>query len=181
MSDDREVTFIEAEGSSGFKWFLLGAALGAGLGLLLAPQSGERTRRDIGRKVKRLQRQAGEKLEEFADEVQDRGKRIRESADEFIEEVEDRGRRVKASAEDFVDDLADEVRDTRRRVKASAEDFVVDVADEVRDTRRRVERNASSARDELERRLADARARRRAAIDADDAAASAEADAADTE
>jgi gas vesicle protein len=145
MSNDREVTVIEAESGSGFKWFLLGAAVGAGLGLLFAPQSGERTRRDITRKARHLKRQAGEKLEDFAEEVQDRGKRIKESAEDFIEEVEDRGRRVKATAVDFVDDLTDEVRDTRRRV----------------------EHNASSARDELERRLAEARARRRAAIAAD--------------
>lgn len=159
MSDDREVTFIEAEGSSGFKWFLLGAALGAGLGLLLAPQSGERTRRDISRRAVRLKREAAGKLEEFAGEVESRGKRIKESAVDFMDEVEERG----------------------RRVKATAEDFVVDVADEVRDSRRRVERNASSARDELERRLADARARRRAAIAADDATAGAETDADETE
>ena len=146
MSDEREVTIIEAEGASGVKWFLLGAALGAGLGLLLAPQSGERTRRDITRKARQLQRQAGEKLGELADEVEDRGRQIKESAEELIDEVEDRGRRVRASAEDFVEELADGVRETHRRV----------------------ERKASTARDELDRRLADARARRRAALAADE-------------
>lgn len=145
MSNDREVTLIEAEGGSGFKWFLLGAALGAGFGLLLAPQSGERTRRDISRKARRLKREAGERIEDFADEVQDRGRRIKESAEEIIEDVGERGRRVKRSAKHFVEEVADEVRDTRRRV----------------------EDNALSARDELERRLADARARRRAAIAGD--------------
>lgn len=159
MSDDREVTFIETEGSSGFKWFLLGAALGAGLGLLLAPQSGERTRRDLTRKARQLKRQAGEKIGELADDVEDRGKQIKESAAEFIDDIEDRGRRVRASAEDFVEDLADGVRETHRRV----------------------ERNASSARDELDRRLADARARRRAALAADDAVANEEPDADATE
>lgn len=125
--EDREYTVIESDGGSGFKWFLLGAALGAGLGLLLAPQSGERTRRDIGRKARRLKREAAERIEDLVDDVQDRGRRVKESAEELVE----------------------------------------DVAGEVRGARRRVERTASSARDELERRLMDARARRRAAIGAD--------------
>ncbi len=146
MSDDREVTIIEAEGASGFKWFLVGAAFGAGLALLLAPQSGERTRRDLSRNARRLKRQAGAKLEEFADEIEDRGRQIKESAAEFIEEVEDRGRSARASAEDFVEEVADGVRDTHRRI----------------------ERKASNARDELDRRLAEARARRRAALSPDE-------------
>lgn len=126
MRDDREVTIVEGE-SSGVKWFLLGAVLGAGLGLLFAPQSGERTRRDITRKARRLKTRAGEALEDAAEEIQDRG----------------------------------------RRLKASVEDWAEEVGDEVRDGKKAIERTASNARDELERRLADARARRRATVAAD--------------
>jgi len=44
---------------------LIGAVLGAGLGLLLAPQSGSRTRRQLRNMVE----DAGERVGEFADDA----------------------------------------------------------------------------------------------------------------
>jgi gas vesicle protein len=124
-NDDHDVTYVEQESGSTAKWFLFGALLGAGLGLLFAPQSGERTRRDISRRAMKLRREAEDRF------------------DDVIDEVETRGRKVKAQVEDWVEEVGDGVREGRRTM----------------------ERTANSARDELERRLADARARRRAAID----------------
>jgi gas vesicle protein len=122
--DEQDITYIEQDSGSTAKWFLFGAVLGAGLGLLFAPQSGERTRREISRRARRLQREA----------------------------------------EDTFDDVVEEVGNRGRKAKARVEEWAEDVADEVREGRRTIERTANSARDELERRLADARARRRAAV-----------------
>jgi len=130
VRDDREVTVIESDSGSGLRWFVLGAAIGAGLGLLFAPQTGERTRRDLVRRGRKLRAQAEDTLDELGEELQVRGKRIKES----------------------VEELADEV------------------VEEVRDGKRKLERTATTAREELERRLADARARARAAVAADGAA-----------
>lgn len=127
-TSDQDVTYVEQDSGSTAKWFLFGALLGAGLGLLFAPQSGERTRRDISRRARKLRRDA------------------EETFDEVIDEVETRGRKVKAQVEEWVEDVGDEVREGRRTL----------------------ERTANSARDELERRLADARARRRASVDVPD-------------
>jgi gas vesicle protein len=129
-----DVTVIETDSGATVKWFLLGALIGAGAGILLAPQSGERTRRDLARRAKRLRDDAEDRLEEFGDEIQSRG----------------------------------------RKIKGAVEDWADDVKEEVRDGKRAIVRTADNARDELERRLADARARRRAAVaegvadDADD-------------
>ncbi len=123
-NDEHDITYIEQDSGSTAKWFLFGAVLGAGLGLLFAPQSGERTRREISRRAKRLQQDA------------------EDSFDDVVEEVGNRGRKAKARVEEWAEDVADEVREGRRTI----------------------ERTANSARDELERRLADARARRRAAV-----------------
>lgn len=130
MRDDRDVTVIETDSGSGLKWFLLGAAIGAGLGLLLAPQSGERTRRDLA----------------------------------------SRGRTLRARAEETFEDLSDELQTRGRKLKDTVEEFADEVIDEVKDGKRKIERNASDAREDMERRLADARARSRAAVGADDAA-----------
>ena len=52
--------------------FLLGAAVGAGVALLLAPQSGEETRRQLGDRAKRLGEDVDEKLRTAKDEVKAR-------------------------------------------------------------------------------------------------------------
>lgn len=125
--DAQEVTVIETDTGASAKWFLVGALVGAGLGLLFAPQSGERTRKDIAKRAKRLRHDAEEKLEELGDQI------------------EDRGRRIKGAVEDWADDVAEEVREGKRAIT----------------------RTADSARDELERRLAEARKRRRVSVATD--------------
>ena len=127
MRDERDVTVIEADSGSGLKWFVLGAAIGAGLGILFAPQAGERTRRDLAR----------------------------------------RGRKLRAEAEDKLDDLADDLKVRGRKIKESVSDFADEVAEEVTEGKRKLERTALTAREELERRLADARGRARAAVAGD--------------
>lgn len=125
--ETHEVTVIETDSGASAKWFLIGALLGVGAGLLFAPQSGERTRRDLAKRARRLRDEAEDRLEEFGDEL------------------ESRGRRIKGAVEDWADDVAEEVREGKRAIA----------------------RKADSARDELERRLAEARARRRAAVAAE--------------
>ncbi|MGH7593477.1 MAG: YtxH domain-containing protein [Gemmatimonadales bacterium] len=127
MRDDRDVTLIESDSGAGFKWFVLGAAIGAGLGILFAPQAGDRTRRELARRGRRLRAEAGDKLDDLSGELQARGRKIKESVAEFAD----------------------------------------DVADEVKDGKRKLERSAHTAREELERRLADARTRARAAVGGD--------------
>lgn len=123
---DGEVYIVEADGSSGFGWFVLGAAIGAGLALLFAPASGDETRR-------RIRREAG---------------RLRERAEDAIDELSYEYDRVREEVEETVDEVKEKVAGAARSI-----------ADEVRTRKSSV----SAARDELERRLADARARRREA------------------
>lgn len=47
----------------------LGAAIGAGVALLLAPQSGRRTRRALARSVEDVADSAAERWEDMADEL----------------------------------------------------------------------------------------------------------------
>ncbi len=126
-----EVTVIETEGGSGVKWFLLGALIGAAAGLLFAPQEGERTRRDIARRAKRLRDDAEERWEDVKDEVTDRGRRVKESVEEWADDVRDEvraGRRaIERKAASARDDLERRLADARARRQATvAADGVAD-------------------------------------------------------
>jgi gas vesicle protein len=74
-------------------WFLTGAALGASVALLYAPQSGEKTRRLIGKKV----REGGEVIGDSGRDLMEKGRDLyeqgRKVADEAAELFE-RGRRM---------------------------------------------------------------------------------------
>ncbi len=51
--------------------FLIGGILGAGFALLFAPQSGEKTRKDISKFAKRVKNDATEKAEDIADSIEE--------------------------------------------------------------------------------------------------------------
>ena len=66
-----------------------GGIIGAGVALLFAPQSGERTRRDISRYVKRTGRRAGELAEDFSETVSDMVDVVSDKAADLIEQGKD--------------------------------------------------------------------------------------------
>lgn len=51
---------------------ICGAAIGAGVALLMAPDSGRKTRKRIGRAADDLREDASDRWEELADDVRDR-------------------------------------------------------------------------------------------------------------
>lgn len=101
--DDEPYLIVERREGSGIGPFLIGLALGAGIALLMAPQSGEETRREIGERVKRAKEAAtdavgdlteaiGETLEQARDKVEDGIETAREA-------VDSRRRRVSTAVE----------------------------------------------------------------------------------
>ena len=81
----------------------LGLAVGAGLALLLAPQSGEETRRAIGRRARRAQEAAQDFVQDVSGTVADKFQEVRGSVEERIEatlDTVDRKRRQVSNAFD---------------------------------------------------------------------------------
>ena len=78
---------MEDKGSN-LSWFLTGLAVGAVAGILYAPESGEDTRKRIG-KTTRQSREAmedsGKELMDKGKELYDRGKQIADDAAELFE------------------------------------------------------------------------------------------------
>ena len=71
---------------------LAGGILGAGVALLYAPQTGEKTRKDIGRyakKARRRTREAVEAVEDFSEHVAEMAEAVGERASEILEKGKD--------------------------------------------------------------------------------------------
>jgi gas vesicle protein len=74
-------------------WLVVGAVLGAAVALLLAPESGKRTRRKLMKQAERGRKTILESSQEIFDrgrELYERGREIAEDAAEMFE----RGRRI---------------------------------------------------------------------------------------
>jgi gas vesicle protein len=93
---------VERHGS-GVGSLFLGLAVGAGIALLLAPQSGEETRRAIGRRARRAQEVAQDFVEDVSGTVAEKFQEVRGSVEERIEatlDTVDRKRRQVSNAFD---------------------------------------------------------------------------------
>jgi len=131
---------IERGGSSAW-WFLIGGALGAGLALLFAPQSGDRTRRVVGRKLNKLRDAADVALEDLRDALTPEEGVHRSLADNEAEADEGEAPGTPRTRGDG-GDHGERAESPRR--------------------------GSGSARHELEQRLAEARARRQRALAEED-------------
>ena len=95
---DREPYVIIERREAGVGSFLIGRALGAGVALLLAPQSGEEARRKLASRARRAQEAAQDFVEDVSGTVADKFQEVRASVEERIEatldSVDDKKRRV---------------------------------------------------------------------------------------
>jgi gas vesicle protein len=94
----REPVVIVERNEPGVGSFLIGLALGAGVALLLAPQTGEETRRGLARRARRAQDAAKDFVEDVSGTVADKFQEVRATVEERIEAtldaVDDKKRRV---------------------------------------------------------------------------------------
>jgi gas vesicle protein len=82
-----------AHNNNGFMWFVAGAAIGASVALLYAPQSGRETRRIIKKKTREGREaitESGRDLMDKGRELYDKGRRVADDAADLFE----RGRRL---------------------------------------------------------------------------------------
>ena len=81
------------QGAASLGWFILGAALGAGAAMLLAPERGAHTRRKIAKHAGR----GGKNLFNTGQEVFEKGRELFERGREIAQEASDlfeRGRKI---------------------------------------------------------------------------------------
>ena len=99
MSDntrDEDRTIVIEKSGAGVVPFLVGLTVGAGVALLFAPQSGEKTRRDIVRSGRRARVRAREMAEDLRDRAEDTFHDARARVDDQLDSARDavgRGKR----------------------------------------------------------------------------------------
>ena len=81
-----------------------GGIIGAGVALMFAPQSGERTRRDLTRYVKRTKRRAGELAEDLSGSVSEMVDAVNDKASELFEQGKDMAHDAKRDLLKVLDD-----------------------------------------------------------------------------
>src|SRR6266480_1076739 len=127
--DEEPYVIIEKQ-DSGIGPFLLGIAVGAGVALLFAPQSGQETRRGIARSARRAQDAAQDLVEDVSGTVADKFKEVRTSVEERIEAtvgaIDDKKRRVtnafhagRAAAREARGELEQRIAETKAAYKDS--------------------------------------------------------------
>jgi gas vesicle protein len=83
--DEDERYYVVEERGGGIGSFLLGAAIGAGIALLLAPQSGEETRRGIKRRARQVEAAARDAAGDISDTMVDRYEQAKRSVEGTID------------------------------------------------------------------------------------------------
>ena len=132
---------------NGFGKFVLGAAVGASLGVLFAPKAGSETRKELAAKIKELVEKAKEidikevkenidkKIEEIKADLKDldkekvlniakeKGKQIKSKADELVKYAKEKGTPVLEKAADGVrDKTIDVVKEVLNKLESSKKD-----------------------------------------------------------
>jgi gas vesicle protein len=142
--DDEQVIVIDrGGGGAGIGTFLLGAAIGAGLALLFAPQSGAETRADIKRRARKAKdsaaRVAGEVTEQVTDTFNDARRRVEEQID---------------SAREAINAKRDQVLDAMDAGREAAAEARVDLETRLAETKAAYNAGAQVAREARSRRAA---------------------------
>jgi len=130
---DEDEPYVVIEKQSGtLSSFFIGAAIGAGLALLFAPQSGARTRRDLQRRARRAQRTARKVATDVTDTVvdkfQDARRQVEQRIDSARQAIEVKKEQVhrameagRAAAQQAREELERRIAETKAEYRAGGE------------------------------------------------------------
>jgi gas vesicle protein len=120
--DEGPYFIIERDGGgSGVGSFLLGALLGAGVALLLAPRSGEETQQEIRERAIRFRDTAEERMREAQHQVEERLEQARAELMDRVEAVKEAVESGKEAARDARGELEEKIERSKSAYKAGVE------------------------------------------------------------
>lgn len=112
---------IERDGGSGVGAFILGALVGAGIALLLAPKSGAETQEDIKRQARKLRTAAEERVREAQRQIEERLGEVREGMQTRIDGVKDAVTAGRSAASDARTDLEKRLQRSKAAYRAGVQ------------------------------------------------------------
>jgi gas vesicle protein len=99
---------------------LIGSAVGVSAGILLAPKSGKKTRRDITNSVKSVAAEAHDKLDDVKDDISDgvsavkvKLSRTARGAKHELERVVQKGKSIKDKGHQLIEDIEEDIHQAR--------------------------------------------------------------------
>jgi gas vesicle protein len=123
MSQYDETPYIVIERrSAGIGSFLLGTLIGAGIGLLFAPRSGEETREELRSGANKLRRQAEDTVRNVQGAVYDSLDKAKSNVNERIDAARDAFEAGRQAARETRVDVEERVREARERVRSGVDD-----------------------------------------------------------
>ncbi len=123
MRDQDGVPYIIVErgNGGGTGAFLVGALLGAGIALLLAPRSGEETQQDLKERAYRLRDSAEEKVREAQQQVEQRLEQARAEVMERVEHIREAVESGKTTAQEARVELEEKLDRSKAAYRAGIE------------------------------------------------------------
>lgn len=125
-SDGVPYIIVERGGSGSAGAFVIGALLGAGVALLLAPRSGEETQQELKERALKLRDSAEAKLKQAQAQVEERLEQARDEVMEKVESIREAVESGKATAHEARVELEEKLERSKAAYRAG-----VDAAREV--------------------------------------------------
>lgn len=119
--DEGPYIVIERDGGSGVGAFVLGALVGAGIALLLAPKSGAETQEDIKRQARKLRTAAEERVREAQRQIEERLGEVREGVQSRVDGVKDAVSAGRSAATDARTDLEKRLQRSKAAYRAGVQ------------------------------------------------------------
>ncbi|MEQ1857595.1 MAG: YtxH domain-containing protein [Longimicrobiales bacterium] len=112
---------IERDGGSGVGAFILGALVGAGVALLLAPKSGAETQEDIKRQARKLRTAAEERVRDAQRQIEERLGEVRDGMQTRMDGVKDAVSTGRSAAADARSDLEKRLQRSKAAYRAGVQ------------------------------------------------------------
>ena len=116
--DEAPYIVIERDAGGGLGSFVLGALIGAGVALLLAPKSGEETQEEIKERAKRLRVVAEERVREAQRQLEERLEEAREGVHARYDDVRDAVTQGRRAASEAREDLSEKLQRSKSAYRA---------------------------------------------------------------
>jgi gas vesicle protein len=119
--DETPYIVVERSGNGGVGSFVIGALLGAGVALLLAPRSGEETQEDLRKRALKLKGQAEDRVREVQDQLEQRLEQARAELLDRVDQVREAVEAGRESAHEARVDLEERIERSKAAYRAGLE------------------------------------------------------------